>query len=235
MVGLPLSSLMSTGCVVPLRGDWCIFCHAGSGRVGRVWSAREKSLENSALAGNWTRTTERADSETHSFSHWVIMTDTIRKYLTNNRNNPCRSLNICSDFKSHTKRRIKWRSYRCYEHNATNTLKILNAGVLRRFFTPSSVRSASNRTLETDGLPPKMGWKSVVGSASDVLSDVRPFVSQRQNGYDQPIKWSSTEYLAMFTHFRPHTRIIGKGNLFVFATILAQLTAWCCTGQRGNL
>ena len=28
-----------------LRGDWAIFCHAGSGRVGRVWSAREKSRE----------------------------------------------------------------------------------------------------------------------------------------------------------------------------------------------
>ena len=27
------SSSMSTGCVVPLRGDWAIFCHAGSGRV----------------------------------------------------------------------------------------------------------------------------------------------------------------------------------------------------------
>ena len=26
-------------------GDWAIFCHAGSGRVGRVRSAREKSVE----------------------------------------------------------------------------------------------------------------------------------------------------------------------------------------------
>jgi len=26
-----------------LRGDWAIFCHAGSGQVGRVWSGREKS------------------------------------------------------------------------------------------------------------------------------------------------------------------------------------------------
>jgi len=39
------SSSLSTGCVVSLRGDWAIFCHAGSGRVGRVWSARGKSLE----------------------------------------------------------------------------------------------------------------------------------------------------------------------------------------------
>jgi len=45
MVGLQPSSLMSTSCVVPLRGDWAVFCHAGSGRVGRVWSVREKSLE----------------------------------------------------------------------------------------------------------------------------------------------------------------------------------------------
>jgi len=45
VVGLWPSSSLSTGCVVPLRGDWAIFYHAGSGRVGRVWSAREKSLE----------------------------------------------------------------------------------------------------------------------------------------------------------------------------------------------
>ena len=45
MVELRPSSSLSTDCVVSLRGDWAIFCHAGSGRVGRVWSAREKSLE----------------------------------------------------------------------------------------------------------------------------------------------------------------------------------------------
>jgi len=28
-----------------VRGDWAIFCHAGSGQVGTVWSAREKLLE----------------------------------------------------------------------------------------------------------------------------------------------------------------------------------------------
>ena len=33
------------GLVVPLRGDWALFCHAGSGRVGRMWSARETSLK----------------------------------------------------------------------------------------------------------------------------------------------------------------------------------------------
>ena len=45
VVGLRPSSSLSTGCVVSLRGEWAIFCHAGSGRVGRVRSAREKSLE----------------------------------------------------------------------------------------------------------------------------------------------------------------------------------------------
>jgi len=35
VVGLWPSSSLSTGCVVPLRGDWAIFCHACSGRVGR--------------------------------------------------------------------------------------------------------------------------------------------------------------------------------------------------------
>jgi len=45
MVELRPSSSLSTGCVVSLRGDWAIFCHAGSRRVGRVRSAREKSLE----------------------------------------------------------------------------------------------------------------------------------------------------------------------------------------------
>ena len=39
------SSSLSTGSVVSLRRDWAIFCHAGSGRVGRVWSAREKSFK----------------------------------------------------------------------------------------------------------------------------------------------------------------------------------------------
>jgi len=45
MVELWPSSSLSTDCVVSLRGDWAIFCHAGSGRVGRARSAREKSLE----------------------------------------------------------------------------------------------------------------------------------------------------------------------------------------------
>ena len=34
-----------TGYVLPLRGDWAIFCHAGTVQVARVWSASEKSLK----------------------------------------------------------------------------------------------------------------------------------------------------------------------------------------------
>jgi len=45
VIGLRPSSSLFTGCVVSLRGDLACFCHAGSGRVGRVWSVREKSLE----------------------------------------------------------------------------------------------------------------------------------------------------------------------------------------------
>jgi len=70
IVGLHPSSLMSTGWVAPLRGDWAIFCHAGSGRVGRVWSARKNSLE--ILRRGWELNPgHREDSE---LLHWVIMT-----------------------------------------------------------------------------------------------------------------------------------------------------------------
>jgi len=39
------SSSISTGFVMPLREDWAIFCHSGSGLVGRMWSHKEKYLE----------------------------------------------------------------------------------------------------------------------------------------------------------------------------------------------
>ena len=45
VVGLRPSSALSTGCVVPLRGDRAIFCHAGSGRIGRVWPVKEQPLK----------------------------------------------------------------------------------------------------------------------------------------------------------------------------------------------
>ena len=88
------SSWLFTGCVVPLRGDWAIFSHAGSGRVGWVWPAREKSLElhchgwelnpGQREDRQWDSfilplsyhdpATERTDSEIHSFSRWAIVT-----------------------------------------------------------------------------------------------------------------------------------------------------------------
>jgi len=57
----------SLTCVLPLRGDWAIFCHAVSGRVGR-----EKSLET---LWELNRATEMIDNEIHYFSHWAIMTN----------------------------------------------------------------------------------------------------------------------------------------------------------------
>jgi len=73
MVELLSSSSVSTGRVVPLRVDWAIFCHAGKRWVGRV-SQGKNPLKYTAPSGNWTRATERTDSEIHSFSHWAIMT-----------------------------------------------------------------------------------------------------------------------------------------------------------------
>jgi len=82
----------------PLRGDRDIFCHGGSGRVGRVWSAREKSLEilrrgrelnpghredrQRDSFSHWaimTQATERTDSEIHSFSHWATKARATRR------------------------------------------------------------------------------------------------------------------------------------------------------------
>ena len=94
VVGLQPSSSLPTGCVVSLRVGCVVFCHTGPGRVGRMWSAREKSLE--ILYHGWelnpdhgedrqwdtfilplsyqASATERTDSEMHSFSHWDITT-----------------------------------------------------------------------------------------------------------------------------------------------------------------
>jgi len=84
--------------------------------------------------------------------------------------------------------------------------------------------------------PPEMAWKGLIRSTSDTLltfNHLSP--GDKVSPTHQPIKCSSTEYLATFTHFRSHTRIIGKGNLCDFATIFSRLTARSCTGQRGNL
>jgi len=87
-----------------------------------------------------------------------------------------------------------------------------------------------DRTLETDVLPPKMG--SGPPRTPDRLSPRDKMNTTSDSSTNQMV---FTEYLAMFTHFRSHTRIIGKENLFDFTTIFTQLTAQSCTGQRSNL
>ena len=59
---------LRTGRVVPLREDWAIFCHTGSGRVSRVWP--EILRHGRELNPGHKKT----DSEIHSFSHWAIAT-----------------------------------------------------------------------------------------------------------------------------------------------------------------
>jgi len=56
------------------------------------------------------------------------------------------------------------------------------------FFTPSGVQSTSDRTPDgvTGIRPPRDGVKDLVWSASDPLSDVWTFVSQRQNESHRP-------------------------------------------------
>jgi len=51
------SSLISTGCVVPLRGDWAIFCHATLAQDGMAECDKpgKHPLKYSVMAGNWTR------------------------------------------------------------------------------------------------------------------------------------------------------------------------------------
>ena len=66
---------------------WAIFCHICRGRVDRVWLARETFIE--ILCRGWELNPgyeddrkwetfipplRRGQSETHSFSHWAIMT-----------------------------------------------------------------------------------------------------------------------------------------------------------------
>ena len=58
MVRLWPSSSMSTDCVLLLREDWAIFCHAGSGRVDSVRSAGKDPSKYSAMAAGiepWPR------------------------------------------------------------------------------------------------------------------------------------------------------------------------------------
>jgi len=53
----------ATRCVVPLRVGRAMFCHAGSGRAGRVWSARGKSRAILFRGSELNPATARTDSE----------------------------------------------------------------------------------------------------------------------------------------------------------------------------
>jgi len=139
-------------------------------------------------------------------------------------------------------------SYRAILHKSITFCPIERPGhtrkwiLLRRFFTPPGVWSASDQTLEMDVWAPRNGLKRPrpIGlSLSHMPDHLSPRDKMSPIGLGrpthQPIKWSSLDYLAMFTHLRPHTKIIEKGNLFDFATIFTRLTGRSCTGKRGNL
>jgi len=58
------------------------FCHAGSERVGKMWSAREESSNTPEIISHdreLNMATDRTDGEVHSFSHWAIMTWAMEK------------------------------------------------------------------------------------------------------------------------------------------------------------
>jgi len=74
-----------------IEGRLSHFYHAGSGRLGRMWSSREKSpkllqglkpaterteseIPSFCHWANTTLATERTDGEIHSFSRWAVMT-----------------------------------------------------------------------------------------------------------------------------------------------------------------
>jgi len=91
-----------------------------------------------------------------------------------------------------------------------------------------------------DGCPTPQKWSEKASSDRPRMPD--PLSSRDKMSpiglgcpTHQPFKWSSTDYLAMFTPFRFHTRIIWKGNLFDFAIIFTRLTARSCTGKRGKV
>ena len=85
---------MSTGCVVSLRRDWAIFCHAVPGRVGRTWSAREKSLKI-LRHGRELNPDHREDRyEIHLFSHCAIITDSGWKHFVLLNPWPCQTSKV---------------------------------------------------------------------------------------------------------------------------------------------
>jgi len=47
----------------------------------------------------------------------------------------------------------------------------------------------------------------------------------------QPIRLSSTDYLAAFNHFRSLNRIVEKGNVINLVTIFTRITTRSCAGE----
>jgi len=90
---------------------------------------------------------------------------------------------------------------------------------LWHFFTPLDVRSASDRRLKTDV---RLPWNGVKRPRPiDLVHSLgRPTACPETKWVWRPthqsIKWSSTEYLAMFTRFGSHTRNIGKDKFVWF-------------------
>ena len=68
MVGLQPSSSMSTSCGVPLKGDELFFATLAQNGLSECDQPGKNPLKYPAIAGNWTRATEREDSEVHWFS-----------------------------------------------------------------------------------------------------------------------------------------------------------------------
>jgi len=94
---------------------------------------------------------------------------------------------------------------------------VSSKGVFSLHWTSGPPRTGRSRLMSD---PPEMEWRGLFRSTSDAFG--RPTVCLPETKWvrcptHQPIKCSSTKYLAAFTHFRSHTRIIGRGNLFDFA------------------
>jgi len=93
------------------------------------------------------------------------------------------------------------------------------------------------------GCPTPQKWsEKILSNGSQMLSQMPKHPSPRDkmsptglgHPVHQPIKLSSTDHLVTLTRSRSHTKIIGEENLFHFSTVFIWLTAWSCTGKRGN-
>jgi len=114
---------------------------------------------------------------------------------------------------------IGWAQYT--ENIHLNWIHIYNPMicVLRCLFTPSGSVFDGPRTERSRRAsdPSEMEWKGL-GRLTH-----------------QPIKLPSTDYLVTFTSYPYRTMMVGKGDLFDFATIFTRMTARSCTGNRASL